>query len=46
MTIGNNVIELAPRSFFHRRQRFAIREILAATMDRGARYFASPTAGR
>lgn len=45
VTIGNNVIELAPRSFFHRRQRFAIREILAATMERGARYFAQPDSG-
>ena len=45
VTIGNNVIELAPRSLFHRRQRFAIREILAGTMQRGARYFAQPDAG-
>lgn len=45
VTIGNNVIELAPRSLFHRRQRFAIREILASTMDRGARYFAQPDGG-
>ena len=45
VTIGNNVIELAPRSLFHRRQRFAIRHILASTMDRGARYFAQPDAG-
>lgn len=45
VTIGNNVIELAPRSLFHRRQRFAIREILAETMDRGARYFAQPDGG-
>ena len=30
VTIGNNVIELAPRSLFHRRQRFAVREILAS----------------
>lgn len=45
VTIGNNVIELAPRSLFHRRQRFAIREILASTMDRGARYFAQPDSG-
>ena len=45
VTIGNNVIELAPRSLFHRRQRFAIRHLLAATMDRGARYFAQPDAG-
>ena len=45
VTIGNNVIELAPRSLFHRRQRFAIRHILAATMERGARYFAQPDAG-
>ncbi len=45
VTIGNNVIELAPRSLFHRRQRFAIREILAGTMARGARYFAQPDGG-
>ncbi len=45
VTIGNNVIELAPRSLFHRRQRFAIREILAETMERGARYFAQPDGG-
>ena len=45
VTIGTNVIELAPRSLFHRRQRFAIREILASTMDRGARYFAQPDGG-
>lgn len=45
VTIGNNVIELAPRSLFHRRQRFAIRHILASTMERGARYFAQPDAG-
>lgn len=45
VTIGNNVIELAPRSLFHRRQRFAIRELLASTMDRGARYFAQPDGG-
>lgn len=45
VTIGNNVIELAPRSLFHRRQRFAIRHILGATMDRGARYFAQPDPG-
>ncbi len=45
VTIGNNVIELAPRSLFHRRQRFAIRHILAATMERGARYFAQPDSG-
>ena len=45
VTIGNNVIELAPRSMFHRRQRFAIRHILASTMDRGARYFAQPDSG-
>jgi N-dimethylarginine dimethylaminohydrolase len=44
-TIGNNVIEFAPRSLFHRRQRFAIRGILAQTMDRGARYFAQPDCG-
>ena len=45
VTIGSNVIELAPRSLFHRRQRFAIREILASTMDRGAKYFAQPDGG-
>lgn len=45
VTIGNNVIELAPRSLFHRRQRFAIRHILAETMARGARYFAQPDSG-
>ncbi len=45
VTIGNNVIELAPRSLFHRRQRFAIRPILAETMSRGARYFAQPDSG-
>ncbi len=45
VTIGNSVIELAPRSLFHRRQRFAIRELLASTMDRGARYFAQPDGG-
>ncbi len=45
VVIGNNVIELAPRSLFHRRQRFPIRHILAQTMDRGARYFAQPDAG-
>jgi glycine amidinotransferase len=45
VTIGNNVIELAPRSLFHRRQRFSIRHILATTMDRGARYFAQPDSG-
>lgn len=45
VTIANNVIELAPRSLFHRRQRFAIREILAETMDRGARYIAQPDGG-
>ncbi len=45
VTIGNNVIELAPRSLFHRRQRFAIRGILASTMDRGGRYFAQPDGG-
>ncbi len=45
VTIGNNVIELAPRSYFHRRQRFAIREFLGATMERGARYFAQPDGG-
>jgi len=45
VTIGNNVIELAPRSLFHRRQRFAIRGILAETMDRGARYFSQPDIG-
>jgi glycine amidinotransferase len=45
VTIGNNVIELAPRSLFHRRQRFAVREILASTMKRGALYFSQPDAG-
>lgn len=45
VTIGNNVIELAPRSLFHRRQRFPVRHILAATMERGARYFAQPDCG-
>ena len=45
VTIGNNIIELAPRSLFHRRQRFAIRHILAETMQRGARYFAQPDGG-
>lgn len=45
VTIGNNVIELAPRSLFHRRQRFAIRSILAAAMERNARYFAQPDGG-
>jgi glycine amidinotransferase len=45
VTIGSNVIELAPRSLFHRRQRFSVRHILASTMERGARYFAQPDAG-
>jgi glycine amidinotransferase len=45
VTIGNNVIELAPRSLFHRRQRFPIRTILFETMERGARYFAQPDGG-
>lgn len=45
VTIGHNVIELAPRSLLHRRQRFAIRQILFSTMDRGARYFAQPDGG-
>ncbi len=45
VTIGDAVIELAPRSLFHRRQRFAIREILASTMERNARYFAQPDSG-
>jgi glycine amidinotransferase len=45
VTIGSNVIELAPRSVFHRRQRFPIRHILASTMERGARYFAQPDSG-
>jgi N-dimethylarginine dimethylaminohydrolase len=45
VTIGNNVIELAPRSMFHRPQRFALRHILVETMKRGARYFAQPDAG-
>jgi N-dimethylarginine dimethylaminohydrolase len=44
-TIGGNVIELAPRSLLHRRQRFAIRHILFGTMERGARYFAQPDGG-
>jgi len=45
VTIGTNVIELAPRSLLHRRQRFAIRHILADSMNRGARYFAQPDGG-
>ncbi|MCZ0953636.1 MAG: hypothetical protein OXQ89_15875 [Rhodospirillaceae bacterium] len=45
VTIGNNVIELAPRTMFHRRQKFATRHILAQTMKRGARYFAQPDCG-
>lgn len=45
VTIGNNVIELAPRSMFHRRQRFATRHILVETMKRGARYYAQPDCG-
>jgi len=45
VTIGNNVIELAPRTMFHRLQKFATRHILADTMDRGARYFAQPDSG-
>lgn len=45
VTIGDNVIELAPRSLFHRRQRFAIRHILFGLMERGARYFAQPDGG-
>jgi glycine amidinotransferase len=45
VTIGDNVIELAPRSLLHRRQRFAIRHILFETMQRGARYFAQPDGG-
>ncbi len=45
VTIENNVIELAPRSLFHRRQRFSVRHILASTMERGARYFAQPDSG-
>ena len=45
VTIGDNVIELAPRSLFHRRQRFAIRHILFSAMERGARYFAQPDGG-
>ncbi|MEO1194168.1 MAG: hypothetical protein AAFY02_20615 [Pseudomonadota bacterium] len=44
-TIGKHVIELAPRSLFHRRQRFAIRSILTETMERGARYVAQPDPG-
>lgn len=45
VTIGNNVIELAPRSMFHRLQKFAVRPILVETMKRGARYFAQPDCG-
>jgi len=45
VTIGNNVIEVAPRSMFHRRQRFATRHVLVQTMERGARYFAQPDCG-
>jgi N-dimethylarginine dimethylaminohydrolase len=45
VTIGSNVIELAPRTLFHRRQRFCIRHILFDTMTRGARYFAQPDGG-
>lgn len=45
VTIGNNVIELAPRSMFHRVQKFAMRPILVETMKRGARYFAQPDCG-
>ena len=45
VTIDNHVIELAPRSMFHRRQRFPIRSILSKTMDRGARYYAQPDPG-
>jgi N-dimethylarginine dimethylaminohydrolase len=45
VTIGNNVIELAPRTMFHRRQKFATRHILVETMKRGARYFAQPDCG-
>ena len=45
VTIGNNVIELAPRTMFHRRQKFATRHILIETMQRGARYFAQPDCG-
>ncbi len=45
VTIGNWVIELAPRSLFHRRQRFAVRGILTECMDRGARYLAQPDGG-
>ena len=45
VTIGNNVIELAPRSMFHRRQRYPIRSILATTMNRGAKYYSQPDPG-
>ena len=45
VTIGSNVIELAPRTMFHRRQRFATRHILVQAMERGARYFAQPDCG-
>ena len=45
VTIGNNVIELAARTMFHRRQKFATRHILVETMERGARYFAQPDCG-
>ena len=45
VTIGHNVIELAPRTMFHRRQRFATRHILRQAMERGARYFAQPDCG-
>ncbi len=45
VTIGNHVIELAPRTLFHRRQRFAVRHILASTMERGARYYGQPDGG-
>ena len=47
VTIGNNVIELAPRSLFHRRQRFAIRHIYLPPPWIGVRVtFAQPDAGR
>lgn len=45
VTIDNHVIELAPRSLFHRRQRYPIRSILAQTMQRGARYYSQPDPG-
>lgn len=45
VTIGNNVIELSPRTMFHRRQRFATRSVLQETMKRGARFMAQPDCG-